>query len=293
MKESGLFDFANFFTPERLKIAFQIGVVIFVGLITVKIISTVVWRITRKRLSPQTSMILRKGIFYFGVAIISVNVLHQLGISLAALLGAAGIIGIAIGFASQTSMSNLISGLFLISEKPFSIGDIIRVGDTVGIVMSIDLLSIKIRKFDNQFVRIPNQTLINTELTNITRFPIRRMDINLRVSFKEDLKRVHNILMELANANPYSLDEPEPLFIITGFGESGIEILFAIWFEKSDFLNLKNSIMMEIQKRFDAERIEIPFPHRTLYSGVNTEPFPVKIVEKKSREKDKNTLLKF
>jgi small-conductance mechanosensitive channel len=74
------------------------------------------------------------------------------------------------------------------------------------------------------------------------------------------------------------LDEPEPLVIFLNFGDSALEFLFAVWFVKTDFLKLRNSIMQEIKERFDAEGIEIPFPHRTLYTGSVTEPFPVKVV---------------
>ena len=118
-------------------------------------------------------------------------VLGELGVKLTALLGAAGIVGIAVGFASQTSVSNIISGLFLISEKPFAIGDVLKVGGTTGIIQSIDLLSIKIRTFDNLFVRIPNEKILSSEVTNITRFPIRRMDIVFQVDYGQDLARVH------------------------------------------------------------------------------------------------------
>lgn len=105
-------------------------------------------------------------------------------------LRAAGIAGIAIGFASQTSISNIISGLFLISEKPFAVNDVIKAGDTTEIVLSIDLLSIKMRTFDNLYIRVPNEKIIKEELTNVTRFPIRRLNIDISVAYKEDLARV-------------------------------------------------------------------------------------------------------
>jgi hypothetical protein len=86
--------------------------------------------------------------------------LHQAGLKLGVLPGAAGILTVAIGFASQTSASNLISGLFVIAERPFVVGDIIRVAETTGEVLSVDLLSVKIRTFDNLYVRIPNEGII-------------------------------------------------------------------------------------------------------------------------------------
>jgi small-conductance mechanosensitive channel len=215
---------------------------------------------------------------YTASAILLITVLRQLGFDVSTLLGAAGILGVAIGFASQTSVSNVISGIFLISERPFEIGDVIRIGDKTGIIISIDLMSIKIRTFDNLFIRIPNQMVLNTDVTNITRFPIRRMDIQLSVAYKENVEQVRKILTEVIETNPYALREPEPLFIFQNFGASGIEILLGVWFQKQDFLNLKNSLMQGIKERLAAEGIEIPFPHRTLYTGSVTEPFPIRIV---------------
>ncbi len=274
----------DFLTADWAIDAFRLLLFSFVGFLVVQIVARLVGRFTRKRLSPQSAMLLRKGIVYTGMAVIAVNILSRMGVNLAALLGAAGIVGIAVGIASQTSMSNLISGIFLISEKPFTVGDLIKVGDTTGVVLSVDLLSVKIRRFNNEFVRIPNEKIISSELVNISRYPIRRMDISLSVAYKDSLERVREILLEIADGNPFCLTEPEPIFIIQQFGDSGQEILFGIWFEKSDFLALKNSMMIEIKRRFDAEGIEIPFPHRTLYTGSATEPFPVRVVESRGAE---------
>jgi small-conductance mechanosensitive channel len=179
-----------------------------------------------------------------------------------ALLGAAGIVGIAVGFASQTSVSNIISGLFLISEKPFAMGDVIKIGGTTGIIQSIDLLSIKIRTFDNLFVRIPNEKILSSEVTNITRFPIRRLDVVFQVDYGQDLGRVHDILAEIARANPWCLDEPEPVIVLSEFKDSGIEVLLGLWFSKSDFLQLKNSIMQDVCRRFADEEVRFAHPNR-------------------------------
>lgn len=268
----------GFFTPERFRTLVVILIVIVAGIVVIKILNTLTSRVTRRYLSQQYKMLVRKGIRYTGAVILLFIVLHLLGVKITALLGAAGIVGIAIGFASQTSMSNLISGLFMISEKPFEIGDVIKMGGTVGIVLSIDLLSVKIKTFDNQYIRIPNEKLLGSELTNITRFPIRRMDIDLGVAYKTDVNHLKSVLLELAAANPYCLDEPEPLIVFTNFGDSALEFLFGLWFYKTDYLNLKNSIMQEIKERFDREGIEIPFPHLSLYSGSVTDPMPIRIV---------------
>jgi small-conductance mechanosensitive channel len=271
--------FEKMLSPDSLMSALRVVIVLVAGFIILKIVNFSVGRITKKRFSQQTAMLVKKGIFYIGAFIILVSVLRQLGFKLTALLGAAGIAGIAIGFAAQTSVSNIISGLFLISEKPFAVGDVIKVGGTMGIILSIDLLSVKLRTFDNLYVRIPNEQLIKTEVTNITRFPIRRMDIDVSVAYKDDLAMVKGLLLDIAKKNPYCLDNPEPFFIIKEFGDHGIEILLGAWFSKTDYVQLKNSLMEEIKKQFDERGIEIPFPHISVYAGSRTDPFPVQAVQ--------------
>jgi small-conductance mechanosensitive channel len=234
-------------------------------------------------------MLVRKGIVYFGSIIIFIAVLHQSGYKLTALMGAAGIAGIAIGFASQTSVSNIISGLFLISEKPFAVGDIIQVGTTKGIILSIDLLSVKLRTFDNHLIRIPNEVIIKNEVRNISRFPIRRLDIDLGVAYKEDVEKVRKILLDIAEKEPLCLDEPEPVVRFQNFGDSALEFLYAVWCVRDDFISLKKKIMQDIKERFDEEGIEIPFPHRTLYTGSVTEHLPIKIIDGQSEDEIKSS----
>ncbi|MEF8787868.1 MAG: mechanosensitive ion channel family protein [Planctomycetota bacterium] len=260
-----------------------------IGLPVLRAISALCRRLVARRFSQQSAMLVQKGVFYGGGVLVLIMVLQELGFSLAALIGAAGVAGIAIGFAAQTSLSNIISGLFLISERPFEVGDIIRIGDTTGIVLSIDLLSVKMRRFDNTFVRVPNETLVKSELTNITRFPIRRFDLNLGVAYGEDIERAVEVLKEVARDNPWALDEPQPMIAFTDFGDSALEIFFGVWFAKTDYLALRDSILPAIKKRFDQEGIEIPFPHRTLYVGEHSEPFPVQMVQQQEEWGDESS----
>jgi small-conductance mechanosensitive channel len=246
------------------KIVGMVAAVLLV-LLSFKILQVVVGRALKGRIPDQRGNLIRKLIRYTGFTIVVITVFKQLGIDLSALLGAAGIAGIAVGFAAQTSVSNVISGLFLISEKPFQLEDVIQVGDITGIVQSIDLLSIKLQTFDNRFVRIPNETIIKTNVVNITRFPIRRLDVTLMVDYAADLDFVTTVLEDIARKNIWVLDNPEPLIVMDKFENSGVEILFGLWFEKSNFLKLKNSIMIDVRKRFALEGITIPFPQMDVH----------------------------
>lgn len=273
-----IFQLSSIITPELISRSIKGALLFIVGYLILWVISFIIGKVAQKKLSKQSSMIVEKGVKYTGIFILLILVLNLFGVKLSALLGAAGIVGIALGFASQTSVSNIISGLFLIGEKPFEVGDIISIGETKGVILSIDLLSIKIRTLDNKFIRIPNENIIKTEVTNITRFPIRRMDIQLGVAYKEDIRKVLEVLRDIAEKSPLVLDEPEPFIMFKGFGDSSLDIQYGVWFVKDDWRKAKTELMLAIKERFDQEGIEIPFPHRTLHIGSVTEPIPIRMV---------------
>jgi len=236
-------------------------------------------RSLRKQLSRQRMMLISRTIVYTGYIGLVLIVIRELKYDLTALFGAAGVLSIIIGVASQTSIGNIISGLFLVGEKSFELGDVVRIGDKSGTVYSIDLLSIKVKTFDNLLIRIPNQAVISTELTNITKFPVRRLDLQIGVAYKEDLRKVKTVLENVARNNPLCLEEPEPVIIFQTFGESSITITLGVWFEKANYLAVRNSVFIEIKEAFDREGIEIPFPHISVYAGEASKPIGVKLLE--------------
>lgn len=274
------FDWSKYFNAASFERILTIVILMVAGLILIYSIAFIVRKVLPVKWSKQRKMIINRAVLYTGFVVLFFIIIAELNVDLTAVFGAAGVIGIVVGIASQTSIGNIVSGFFLVSEKSFEIGDVVRLGDKSGTVYSVDLLSIKIKTFDNVLIRVPNQTVISSELVNVTRFSIRRMDFNLSVAYKEDLEKVRKILQDVAKNNPLCLEEPEPVIIFQNFGNSGIEILLGVWFEKTNFLKVKNSVFLEIKARFGKEGIEIPFPHVTLYTGAETKPFPVTTLKK-------------
>jgi small-conductance mechanosensitive channel len=270
-------NWSEYLNAETFEKVLRVLIILAIGIAVIYFIAFLVKKVLPKKWSGQRKMIINRAIQYTGFVILFFIVISELKINLAPVFGAAGVIGLVVGIASQTSIGNIISGFFLVSEKSFEIGDIIRIGDKTGTVYSIDLLSIKIRTFDNLLIRIPNQTVISTELINVTRFPIRRMDVIVSVAYKEDLGKVKSILEEVAMQNPLCLDEPEPIIIFQAFGASGIDIQLGVWTERANYLKVKNSVFQEIKDAFNREGIEIPFPHISLYTGEETKPMPVSV----------------
>ncbi len=265
-------------TGDHAMMWLRAGMLLLLGFLLASLVSRLVVRAARQHLTVHHVQLLRRLIYYVLLALFVASALRELGFNLAVLIGAAGVLTVAIGFASQTSISNLVSGLFLIGEKPFAVGDIIQVSGTTGEVLSIDALSVKLRTFDNLFVRIPNETLIKSEVTTLSRFPIRRLDIKVGVAYKEDVVRVREVLLTVAERNPRCLDDPPPLFLFLGYGDSSLDLQFSVWAKREFFLELRNSMHMDIKKAFDEAGIEIPFPHRTIYTGAVTTPFPLQMV---------------
>ena len=196
------------------------------------------------------------------VAIALVAALQQMGFDVTALLGAAGILSVALGFASQTSASNIISGVFLATERSFGVGDLIEVEGLAGEVLSIDLLSVKLRTFENTFVRLPNEALIKGRLTNLTRFPIRRADLVFLIPYGEDLTRIEALLHEIAEVEPLAMVEPPPIFQVIASGEGGVQIQFSIWAATPSFIEARTRIQVATRAGMEAAGVAAPWPRR-------------------------------
>ena len=190
--------------------------------------------------------------------------LRALGVDVVSILGAAGVMGVAIGFASQTSLSNLISGIFLVSERSFKTGDFIRVEGEEGTVESINLLSVYLRKPDNALVRIPCETLIKNPVTNITGSPRRRIDLDVGVDYSSDLTKVKEVILDVIKQEPDLMDTPAPAVMFVGFGDSSLNLHIGAWCKTEIYHGLRYRFATALLERFAKEGINIPFPVRTV-----------------------------
>jgi small-conductance mechanosensitive channel len=248
------------------------------GIFVARIVSVSFARGLRRRLTEQQAILVKRITFYTVIALFVASAIQQLGFNIGTLLGATGILTIAIGIASQTSISNIISGIFIVGEKPFGIGDTIKINDTEGEVMSVDFLSVKIRTPDNMMVRIPNEMLVKTPIINISYFPKRRVDLEISVANKTNLTELKQILFDTAEKNSICLKDPVPSFAIMNFNASTITIKFSVWAIRENFTEAKNSIQENIKEAFEKSGIEIPFPTHSLHLNERAEPLSIKIV---------------
>ena len=269
---------SHLLSPDALTTVTHAVLVLCFGLAAAWLAALGVGSLASRRMGADHGRVIRRVAWLLLAVLAVLSALSQLGVDLGVLLGAAGILTVALGFASQTSASNLISGLFLLAERPFVVGDALRIGATTGEVIAVDLLSVKIRTYDNLFVRIPNETLLKSEITNLTHFPIRRIDLHLGVAYKEDLDQVCEVLLAVAQRNPRMLDEPAPTILFTGFGDSSVNLRLGVWTRREGYVDQVSALHKAVKRALDEAGIEIPFPHRTLYTGAVTAPLPVRLV---------------
>ena len=266
-------DIAKYCTlPNIIRIAVALlSILIFT--IIYKIIKKITKTHIQNKFGKHVTTVVEKVIKYIFYVIIGMYILNLFGIDLKAIWGAAGIAGVAIGFAAQTSISNLISGIFIMTEHAMKVGDFITLGDISGTIDSIGLLSTRIKTLDSQIVRVPNSSIINGNLTNFNKLPVRRFVFSVPVAYESNMEKVLEVCQKIPSLCPTVLQDPAPAVFYDGF-ETAIMIKIAVWFKTSDLIQVKNEMYVNIVNELRKNDIEIPY-----------EKFDIKLINDKDETK--------
>lgn len=255
--------------------------ILVIGVLIARIVSINVRRALSERLPVNERELLTKLVYYGIVILAFLAALPQLSVDLSGLLVAGGIAGIVIGFASQSVISNLISGLFLMFERPIRIGDNINVSDVTGSVEDIRVLSTVIKTFDGIYIRIPNEKVFTSNITNYVHNVARRFEYLISIRYQDDADLAIRIAQEVIETHPFALRNPSPSVFVDNLGDNGVNLMVYIWAPAWNWWEVRTDLLWKIKKALEENGIEIPFPQRTVW-------FPERLeVEQRSAVEEK------
>jgi small conductance mechanosensitive channel len=203
-------------------------------------------------------------------------VLNALHVKIGPLVGALGIGGIALAFALQDTLQNLVAGVILQARRPIRHGDQVEVGRYEGTVLDIDLRNVLLRTYDGLDVYLPNRLVLEGPIVNYTISPLRRLSLNIGVGYHTDLARAQQCLVDAVSRVEAVASDPPPAAWVTEFGESAIEFTVLFWYSVAEhsLWDVRSAVAISMQRALHDDGIEIPYPTRaiavdlTAHSGV-------------------------
>lgn len=240
-------------------------------IIVTRVITLYLRRHLKEKVSKDVNETIIKFIYYGTIIVVFITILPIIGLDPSGLLLAGSITGIILGFASQNIVGNLISGIFLMIEKPIKIGDQVEINKISGFVSDIRIISTFIRTYDGLLVRIPNQQVFTTNITNSVSYPVRRFDINFRIRYSDDADYAIELVKGLISKEPFALISPAPSVTVNELGENSVNLIARIWAPISEWATLKTELIWAIKKTLEENGIEMPFPQQDVYLHTVTE----------------------
>jgi small conductance mechanosensitive channel len=248
-----------------LRVAFAL-LILLAGRYGARAARTLAQRLMRRAEADPTVVSFVGNIVFAAVwTFVLIAAIAQLGVQTASLIALLGAAGLAVGLALQGSLSNFAAGVLLALFRHFRVGDFIEAGGTMGTVEDIHIFTTTLRRPDGVKEVVPNGAVLGGNIINYSDLQRRRANIVIGVDYATDLARARTVLLEVVNADPRTLQDPAPMAIVDGFGDSAINLALRAWAVKDEFWPWYWDTLEAIKRRFDAEGISIPFPQRDVH----------------------------
>ncbi|PAY20164.1 mechanosensitive ion channel protein MscS [Rhodopirellula sp. SM50] len=243
-----------------------VAVLLITAIVSRIIAKSVNWVLDRKVKISQLaermiSNSIKNVVFVIGFAV----ALTALEIDITPIVAAIGATGLVVGLALQGTLSNFASGLMILVNRPFDVGNVVTAGGITGTVDKMNLISTTFRTFDNQTIHVPNNSIWNNVITNITANENRRVDMEFGIGYGDDFEQAEQIILEVVQSHDLVLQDPAPVVVTHALADSSVNIVCRPWAKTSDWWQVKTDVTRAVKRRFDEAGISIPFPQRDIY----------------------------
>ena len=249
--------------------------VVAVAFIAARLVAAYMRRAFKDKIRKDNLELAVKLINWTIVTVAVIYAMGALGFKLSGLMVAGGIAGVVIGFASQSIVGNLISGIFLMIERPIKIGDQVSINDYAGFVEDIRIISTTLRTFDGLFVRIPNEKIFTAPIVNYVNHIVRRIDYTVGIRYSDDADKAIAVIKHVIDEYPFALKYPEPVVFVETLGDNCVTIAVRIWAPVAEWYGAKKELLWRIKTELEREGMEIPFPQRVVWFGNELQTKPI------------------
>lgn len=206
------------------------------------------------------------------VAIAAASTVAGFGVVMSAFATLSGAIALAVGFAAQDLISNFVSGIFILRDEPFHVGDWIEWDGMAGVVRDVELRTTKIETFDNEVITVPNSELANNAVKNPVSNDKLRIQFLFGIGYDDDIERAKQMILEEARKTKEALGDPSPAVRVTELGDSYVGLSGTLWIgdpTHSDYVKARSDFVQGVKERFDADGIDIPYPFTELTGEIS------------------------
>jgi len=245
------------------------AIVLVVGIIGSRFVKFGTVKVLQRRLDQALAVLIGRLSSYAIVTVAFVYALDSLGVAIGPVLGALGIVGIALAFALRDILENFVAGILLQLQRPFTYGDQISVNEHEGTVRDIGTRLVTVVTPDGETIKIPSATVIKSDVNNYTEQGLRRTTLPVGVAYGTDLLRAQEVLSSAVMSAEGVVDSPAYEVLLDGFGESSIDFVVRFWHLPTiaDYWQVKSNVAFAVDRALAEAGITIPFPQRTVWWG--------------------------
>ena len=258
-------DFVKFITELGTTVGLQILLGLLILIVGLKLskwlVKFIAGRKAMQKIDPSVQSFIRSFVKVILYALVIASACITWGIPSTSFMTIFASAGVAIGLALQGALSNFAGGLMILFFKPFKVGDYIESGAVAGVVSDITIIYTIVTTVDNKTVTVPNGSLTSSSITNYSTKDTRRVDLTVSADYSDDVDKVKNVLLQVANSHEKVLKDPAPFVRLKEHASSSLDYTFRVWCKNADYWDVYFDMTEGIKKAFDANGITIPYKH--------------------------------